>query len=80
MKRTLKLSSSQVLSCACYFHLRGLFGKHNDEEVTIFALCAEHRGLRADLTPVTKIVMNIVKMSRILSRCHEYRHAPVTPG
>ena len=76
MKHNLKLGSSQVSSCACYFHLRGLFGKHNDEEVTVFALCAEHRGLCADLTPV---VTNIVTMSRILSRCHEYYHAPVTP-
>ena len=37
-------------------YLRRLFREHNDKEVAVFALCAEHRGLGADLAPVTNVV------------------------
>ena len=63
-----RILSFNIFSCACYFHLRWLFGKHDDEEVTVFALCAEHRGLCADFAPVTNIVMNIVTNVVTMSR------------
>ena len=58
---SVKINKSKLKVQCFLIYLRRLFREHDDEEVAVFALCAEHRGLGADLAPVT--------MSRILSCC-----------